>query len=605
VGTTVLAVLLAPLWIPLALALIVGAAGWTLLGSLFEYPTWGGVAACGVLVGVTVARAGEEGGGGAGYAHITWDAGVVAVVVTAVAVVARGLEARAARRAATVAVAGVGALTALVYVIVKGAVWGGGDLARGQVAMLVLAAVLPAYYLAVVLRLWRHASPAGCAAAEARILAATCKTPFRQYEVAGMHTVEFGTPGGVAPNPLLAGTSSGDTRPAVVFCHGYMSGTAMYMFNLDAFTADYRVFSVDWLGCGASARPRFTAPTTAATEDFFLEALEAWRAAVGLDTFVLVGHSMGGYLASVYTMRHPARVRHLVLVSPGGVPNYGLNPNAMSGGMVRSNPSSPTPRAIPRWLWGAVSWAWENDMTGGVALRWMGPCGPCAARAGVRGRFSRLVLARPVPPPLLRDMGDYYYHNVAAAGSGEFALRHIFAPGARGRHPIGDRMLDAVREGRLPASLPVTILYGGTHDWMSFAGGKALVDGLTAAGMRATVGTVSPGGHHLYLESPDEFNSRVAAALAITFGKGAGGGVEGGGGAGGVAATAGEPATTVPPPPPVPVAGAARAASIGITTPEADAVGSPAVTTARRGSGGRAGPTGPIDSVVSAMATME
>ena len=41
---------------------------------------------------------------------------------------------------------------------------------------------------------------------------------------------------------------------------------------------------------------------------------------VQVKEFVLLGHSLGGYLATAYTIRYPQRVSHLVLVDPWGFP---------------------------------------------------------------------------------------------------------------------------------------------------------------------------------------------------------------------------------------------------------------------------------------------
>eukprot|EP00882_Tetradesmus_deserticola_P018024 GHRQ01019339.1.p1 GENE.GHRQ01019339.1~~GHRQ01019339.1.p1 ORF type:complete len:246 (+),score=60.53 GHRQ01019339.1:110-847(+) len=111
----------------------------------------------------------------------------------------------------------------------------------------------------------------------------------------------------VGPGPeqymhtLTNNSSSGNEPvqgPAMVLMPGYGAGTGFFFRNLDALARVFNVFAVDWLGTGLSGRPPFTATDRASTEDFFLESLNTWRQKQCLDSFILVGHSLGELFAA-------------------------------------------------------------------------------------------------------------------------------------------------------------------------------------------------------------------------------------------------------------------------------------------------------------------
>ncbi|KAJ9119000.1 hypothetical protein QFC24_005966 [Naganishia onofrii] len=124
-------------------------------------------------------------------------------------------------------------------------------------------------------------------------------------------------------------------KRAVVLTHGY--GAAMgFMYRNwqvmgeSAGEIGRSAYAVDWLGMGRSARvdPKELDAGKKATvkervekaENFFLESLDSWREAQGIEVMTLIGHSLGGYLSTAYALRYPSRVDRLVLLSPAGIP---------------------------------------------------------------------------------------------------------------------------------------------------------------------------------------------------------------------------------------------------------------------------------------------
>lgn len=131
---------------------------------------------------------------------------------------------------------------------------------------------------------------------------------------AGMHVETFRAPDGTRLRALVAGPLSAE-RP-VVLLHG-LGADALYWTGtiLSLRRAGRTVLALDAPGSGGSGTPTspqgFSLPARVA-------AVEALSTALRLDRFDLVGHSLGGATAGLFSLAHPERVGRLVLVDAAG-----------------------------------------------------------------------------------------------------------------------------------------------------------------------------------------------------------------------------------------------------------------------------------------------
>lgn len=360
----------------------------------------------------------------------------------------------------------------------------------------------------------------------------------------------------------------------IVMLHGYGAGLGLFYQNFEPMTRvpGWRLYALDMLGMGNSSRTPFRIKEKdpkkkiEEAEDFFIDALEEWRKIRKIERFTLLGHSLGGYLATAYALKYPGHLNKLILASPVGIPEdpYATNaelPEPQDSSLAQeftqsqesiveqtstnqdvrlnnnNNKTTKTPLSAPRRpLPGWLVWLWDTNCVSPFSLvRMGGPLGPRFVSSWTSRRFNHL------PAEESAALHAYSYNLFRQKGSGEFALTYILAPGAYARNPLINRIQDLGRQVVRPAAegqpekreagYPVVFMYGDS-DWMDVAGGyaaeekikarteKALMEG-TEEERRdengsAKVVVVQKAGHHLYLDNPDEFNKFMTKELEET-----------------------------------------------------------------------------------------
>ncbi len=132
------------------------------------------------------------------------------------------------------------------------------------------------------------------------------------------------------PGIELSHFNSGQGRNVLIIHGGPGQPFTQPVSGLELLTDDFRFHYYDQRGCGESSRPidRFDSPNTYENMQRLDQTLglgaqiadiERIRQILGDDKLILIGHSWGGFLASLYAAEFPEHVEALVLVSPANV----------------------------------------------------------------------------------------------------------------------------------------------------------------------------------------------------------------------------------------------------------------------------------------------
>uniref|UniRef100_A0A3Q4AI95 1-acylglycerol-3-phosphate O-acyltransferase ABHD5 n=1 Tax=Mola mola TaxID=94237 RepID=A0A3Q4AI95_MOLML len=277
---------------------------------------------------------------------------------------------------------------------------------------------------------------------------------------------------------LIFSSENVKEKTPMVLLHGFGGGVGLWAQNLDALSQHRPILALDLLGFGQSSRPLFSTDAQEA-EDQFLESIEQWRAKVGLESMILLGHNLGGYLAMSYSIKYPGRVKHIVLVEPWGFPHRPDTENEA--------------RPIPLWIkaLGAM-FSPFNPLAG---LRLVGPLGPTLVQT-LRPDFKRKFLS------MFSDntVSEYIYHMNVQSPSGETAFKNMTIPYGWAKRPMLHRM------DQLQPEIPLTIIYGSRSSIDSNSGSTIR---MLRPHSHVDIITIRGAGHYVYADQPEDFNHKV------------------------------------------------------------------------------------------------
>jgi len=291
--------------------------------------------------------------------------------------------------------------------------------------------------------------------------------------------------------------SPGDpVKPSVdiVLLPGYAHGKGFMMPIAERLADELnaRVFALDPPGSGMGY-PGFTMfRTIAQCETWMNSRLERWRKAVGLDSLIVVGHSMGGYFGSVWALRHPQIVKQVILISPAGVPEDALFAETSLGFYIFSK------------------FVLLTNITPQTFIRL---CGPFAEMVCYWGYVHRRYVRRQIDISRNWDLHAYanylaYYNS--RPRSYENVLHRVFYLGLAANDPLYHRLLGGDVKN-------VDFIYG-EKDWMAPDVGEALSKCINRRGSKnSSLKMIKDAQHQMPVETPTRLSIAVCELCRINL----------------------------------------------------------------------------------------
>ncbi|KAJ8664527.1 hypothetical protein QAD02_006189 [Eretmocerus hayati] len=274
----------------------------------------------------------------------------------------------------------------------------------------------------------------------------------------------------------------------IVLLHGMGAGVGMWILNLDALSEKRPLYAIDLLGFGRSSRPNFSKDALEA-ESQLVTSIEQWREQMKLEKFILLGHSLGGYLAMSYSIKYPERVRHLILADAWGFAE-------------KSTANNPFEKfRVP--MWARALFIVSQPLNPLWAVRLAGPWGQWLIekfRPNLINKFE----------PILKDdtklMAQYLHQCNSQKPSGECAFNAMKDYNPWAKNPMVRRF------DKLDPKIPITFLNGG-QSWLDTSSSEVIKEKRSESYVH--IETIPDAGHQIFTDQSKAFNESVIKVCAL------------------------------------------------------------------------------------------
>jgi abhydrolase domain-containing protein 5 len=272
-------------------------------------------------------------------------------------------------------------------------------------------------------------------------------------------------------------------KEVLVLIHGYGSGAAFYYKMIANLKDVFHIYAIDMFGFGSSSRPPLPSFDFNEIVQFLVDGLEGWRQALNLQNFVLMGHSLGGYVSSHWVRIKNPPLKMLYLLSPAGF-------------TYRNDAEI---NELARWYQIPLLKGYDyllHDKKKNP-LGWI----PFAKEYFIKKKFSGKRIA--MPEDEAESAAKYLASHIEKSECGERTVGVLLRYAKYSQYPIC-QILEEILKTR-GFDYPITVIYG-EKDWMDF---NHSIQKNNELKLNVEIALLDKCDHQIILQNPDGLADRM------------------------------------------------------------------------------------------------